>query len=144
MGQDVAAGRSLEEVFPGVAALPRGQIGMPGTEHPTRPFGGDHLDLGIPGRPFGSDGDHVAFHVQVYRVGSDAGKVELDDKRVAIAPGIHRHHRGPRQSAVRAQELLGQLVQLAERSVRNSIAATSRSPVLRTLQLGHRPLGNDL
>src|SRR5581483_9392796 len=76
-------------------------------EHTARPLGGDQLGVAGSGRSLGPAGDHVAFDVQIDRVGVDAGQVELDMEGVAVAPRIHRHDRRPGEGAGGAEDLLG-------------------------------------
>lgn len=44
------------------------------------------------------------------RVGVDAGQIELDHEILAVAAGIHRHHRRAGEGAGGAEDLLGEPV----------------------------------
>ena len=80
---------------------------------PYGPLADEQLDV-VVGPPFAVhvDGQHVALDRQVEGVGADAGHVELDDEVVALAVGVDRHGGG---SSVRAEDLLGDPVELVER-----------------------------
>src|SRR5689334_3597630 len=56
-------------------------------------FGGEHLPVAVAAYPFGLDGEHVAFDVQVDAFGAHPGEVELDDEPVTFTPGVHGHDR---------------------------------------------------
>src|SRR3712207_6230767 len=61
-----------------------------------RPFGDHGLDaLLLLALPLRLDGQHVALHGQVDRLGVDAGEVEVDVEPVAVAFRIDVHDRGP-------------------------------------------------
>jgi hypothetical protein len=77
------------------------------------PLGSQHLALAAAWRPFGLDGQHVPLDVDVQGLGLDAGQVELDQERVAVSPGIHRHHGRTRRGAG-THQLLCQPVELTE------------------------------
>src|SRR5690606_3967494 len=63
-------------------------------------------------RTLGPDGQHVALDVQVDRRRVHPGQVELRPEVLAVAPGVHRHHRRRRG---RTEQVLGQPVQLTKR-----------------------------
>ena len=77
-----------------------------------RALGGQHLPVAVAGDALGADGEHVALDVEVDAVSGHAGQVELDDEPVALAPGVHRHHRG---TVGGAEDLLGEAVEVTER-----------------------------
>ena len=84
-----------------------------------RPVG--RSEASISQSPFGAgalglDRQHVALDVDVERLGTNAGQVELDDEGVALAPGVHRHHGRTRRGAG-TEELLGEPVEVPERVV---------------------------
>jgi hypothetical protein len=52
--------------------------------------------------------------MDVERLGTNTGQVELDDEAVTLPLGVHRHHGWTRRRA-RTEELLGESVEVAER-----------------------------
>lgn len=67
------------------------------------------------GTALGLHGEHVPLHVDVDRLRVHPGQIEADHVLVAGAVGVQRHRGRTRPGTGRAQELLGQTVQLTER-----------------------------
>ncbi|GAA3142767.1 hypothetical protein GCM10017687_69480 [Streptomyces echinatus] len=80
---------------------------------PSGAFGEQHLRaLGGRAASLRTDVEDVALDVELDRLGVDTGEVEVDQKIVPGAVGVHRHRR---RSGVGAEDLLRESVEVAER-----------------------------
>ena len=79
----------------------------------------------VDGCALGSDGQHVAFDVEVDALGVDAGQIELHDELVAVAPRVHGHGR---RTGHGPEDLLGETIELTERVGTNKHGCLLRLP----------------